>query len=75
MYKTKMFYVACACMSLGAILEDTDRADPRHLVFSLSGEMDFEKIAKEFSNGTLMVNASRFAEACRNLKSVVHAAD
>lgn len=75
-YHTKMFYLAATMMSLGATHEKTDKSDPSHFVFHFSSDnINFPQVEKDFTNGTLMVNASRFSESIRNLKSIIHCND
>lgn len=87
---TKDIYLAAAYLAIGAVLDDTIRDDPRHLrfVFDLSGAMPVattipdlleqlkaSTIESLYTNGKLMVSASKYAESIRHLKSIIHATD
>ena len=87
---TKDIYLAAACLAVGFVLEDTIRDDPKHLkfVFSSHPELPIAKNTSElldnltiqsvesmYTNGQLMVSASKYAESIRHLKSIIHATD
>lgn len=93
MLSTSDIYLAAALMSLGAKLEETDKEDPRHMVFDFAleppkfdspalqaavenGKTEPDDILKGYeklwANSELMVNAVKFAEAIKRLKSIVH---
>jgi hypothetical protein len=74
---TKNFYLAAAFMTLGAKYESMSNEDPNpgKKTFHFSGTIDFQKIKKDFANETLQINASRYADCIRNLKSILHGSE
>jgi hypothetical protein len=75
---TRNFYLAAAYMTLGAkYIEMTidDVNSPGRKTFHFSGEIDFTQVKKDFANCTLMINASRYADCIRNLKSILHGSE
>lgn len=79
--------VAAALLSKGAVLEDINKSDPRHMVFGFSdGSASPDNTAvdaaissnnldvweKAWANETLEVNAVKFMNALNRLKSVIH---
>lgn len=88
MLSTTDIYLAAALMSLGAKLDKVNREDPRHMEFQMQMtpptfqspvlaeaskvEANLETYEKQWQNGDLLVNAVKFAEAIKRMKSVVH---
>jgi hypothetical protein len=75
---TRNFYLAAAYMTLGAQyveMTSDDCNSPGRKTFHFTGEIDFAQVKKDFTNGTLMVSASRYADSLRNLKSILHGSE
>jgi hypothetical protein len=74
---TRNFYLAACYMSLGAKYENMscDEGNASRKTFHFSGDIDFAQVKKDFSNGTLMINAARYADCLRNLKSILHGSE
>lgn len=84
--KTTDLYLASALSALGAILENVDKTDPRHMIFEFAprkvstGELakidlptqDLDAIERDWANQILVVNAVQYSEAIKRLKSIVH---
>jgi hypothetical protein len=76
--ETRNFYLAACYMVLGAKYEKMtcdDANSPGRKTFHFSGEIDFTQVKKDFANGTLMINASRYSDCLRNLKSILHGSE
>jgi hypothetical protein len=75
--QTRNFYLAACYMTLGAnyVNMSCDEENTSRKTFHFSGEIDFAQIKKDFSTGTLMINASRYADCLRNLKSILHGSE
>lgn len=83
-YKTRDIYLAAVLIVLGAKLDRTDKADPRHQEFHFSANVenspvdeilhgiDFEKVETDYANAELMINAVKFKEALQRMKSIIH---
>jgi hypothetical protein len=75
---TRNFYLAAAYMTLGAQyveMTSDDCNSPGRKTFHFTGEIDFVQVKKDFTNGTLQVSASRYADSLRNLKSILHGSE
>jgi hypothetical protein len=75
---TRNFYLAAAYMTLGAKYKDMtidDLSSPGRKTFHFTGDIDFVQIKKDFANASLMINASRYADCLRNLKSILHGSE
>jgi hypothetical protein len=77
---TRNFYLAAVYMTLGAQYEKMTSDDPNNLGrktfhFLPKEELDFAQTKKDFANGTLMINAARYADCLRNLKSILHGSE
>jgi hypothetical protein len=74
---TRNFYLAACFMALGAKFEkmSCDEENTSRKTFHFSGDINFSQIKKDFANCTLMVNASRYADCLRNLKSILHGSE
>lgn len=73
-------------MALGAEFNRADKENVRHMIFYFvipedtaglekyfgSLYFDFGSIERDWTNSTLMVNATRYKDALQRLKSVVH---
>jgi hypothetical protein len=75
--KTRNIYEVAALLSCGATVVKVDREDKQHQEFTLcyDGEEEHPKLREfqlGFQSDTLMVNASKFAEAIRKMKSIIH---
>lgn len=81
--KTSDVYLSAALLALGYKLNEIDRTDPRHMIFSFvgnvtSGELgnlavkSLEFVEREWANRSLTVNAFDFAEAIKRMKSLIH---
>jgi len=78
-YPTRDIYLAAAFSALGAEYTGADKTNTRQMIFYFtspavddSQPFDFEKVERNWVNGTLLVNAKMFAQSLRDLKSVVH---
>lgn len=83
---TSVINLAAAVMALGAEYSRTDKSEPRRMIFYFTlpedkadlekyfGNLkfDFDAVEKAWTNRSLMVNATRYAEALQSLKSIVH---
>jgi len=83
---TSDVYFSAALMSLGFKLVNVDRADPRHMIFSFASASEnnlgdrakslekagFDAIKLQWTNEELQVNAFKFAESIKRLKSIIH---
>jgi hypothetical protein len=83
---TTDIYLAAAMLALGAELSNTDKEDPRHMVFTFevntpddaegvsnsSKALDLDWVENHWTNGSLLVNATEYADAIRRMKSNVH---
>ena len=79
-------YFSAALMSLGYKLINVDRTDPRHMIFGFDigepnslgavGESvkhtNFEDIKLQWANEVLQVNARKYMESIKSLKSIIH---
>jgi hypothetical protein len=87
MKTTSDIYFAAALSALGAVLDDVDKSDSKHMKFTFTprtaesfaaketaaiATQDLDFIEKQWVNETLILNAVRYAEALKRLKSVVH---
>ena len=77
---TRNFYLAAVYMTLGAQYEkmtsdDDNNPGRKTFHFQPKEELDFAQIKKDFAAGTLMINASRYADCLRNLKSILHGSE
>jgi hypothetical protein len=88
MKKTSALKFAAALLSLGAVLENVDKTDPKHMIFTFGpkkvestlpenvnkaiDDVSLDVWEKAWANETLMVNAVHYAEAFDRLKSIVH---
>ena len=73
--ETRNFYLAAAYMTLGAQYAEMTSDDSNNLgrkTFHFTGEIDFNQVKTDYANGTLMVNAAKYADCLRNLKSILH---
>lgn len=75
--ETTDIYFASALIAMGAKLENVDRTDLRHMVFTLSlsevAENNFNELEKDWLNRTGVMGAMyNMAEAIKRMKSVVH---
>ena len=75
--ETRNFYLAACYMALGAKYEkmSCDEINPGRKTFHFSGEIDFLQTKKDFANGTLIINASRYSDCLRNPKSILHGSE
>lgn len=83
---TSSIYLAAAVMALGMEYNRVDKSDRRKMVFYFvtpedkadlekyfgNLKFDFELVERQWTNRSLMVNASRYAESLQALKSIVH---
>lgn len=78
---TKDIYLAAAYIALGALYDGADKSNPKQMIFYFkppeqteedAQPFDFEKVERLWVNGILLVNAKSYAQALRDLKSVVH---
>ena len=75
--KTRNIYEAAALITCGASIVQVDRNDKQHQEFTLTFLADEEhpelrELQLKFQSDTLMVNASKFAETIRKMKSIIH---
>lgn len=75
--KTRNIYEAAAILSSGATIVKVDRKDMQHQEFTLcyDGDEEHSKLQDlqlAFQSDTLMVNASKFSETIRKMKSIIH---
>jgi hypothetical protein len=75
--KTRNIYEAAAILSSGATIVKVDREDKQHQEFTLCYDGDEEhqrlqELQLAYQSDTLMVNASKFAETIRKMKSIIH---
>ena len=75
--KTRNIYEVAALMTFGAEIKEVDRKDKQHQEFVLaySGDEDstiLRELQLKYQSETLMVNAVKFAENIRKLKSIIH---
>jgi hypothetical protein len=74
LFSTADMYLAATLLTENVKLLRVDRDDPRHIHFVFDPEgRDLDALVADFTNGTLMVSASRFQEAIRKVKSLIHA--
>ena len=72
---TKDIYLAAAFITLGATYDGADKSDPRHMIFSFSGDgVDLDEIETQWVNSQLRVNAVHFKNALQQMKAIVHSA-
>ena len=78
--------LVAACIALGAEYHSADKSESRRMIFYLTVpedkaalekyfgnvKFDFETVEREWTNGTLQVNAKRYFQALADLKSVIH---
>jgi hypothetical protein len=83
---TSSIYLAAAVMALGMEYDKCDKTDHRKMIFYFvtpedkadmekyfgNLKFDFELVERQWTNRSLMVNASRYAESLQALKSVIH---
>lgn len=83
---TADFYLAAAVMALGAEYDSADKSDPRRMIFYFvipedkalleqyfgTYKFDFQSVEREWVNGALQVNAQRYANSVKTLKSIIH---
>jgi hypothetical protein len=83
MKKTTDLYLAAAFLSLGAKLVNVNRDEPRHMVFEFeyvkfdssilqNAVNNLDVIENDWTNDTLMINATAYKDAIQKMKSVVH---
>ena len=86
--KTSDIYFAAAMLALNAELVEVNRDDPRHMVFEfkhtreilddLGGasfepkSYDLDWVERQWTNGTLLIVATKYADAIRRMKTSVH---
>ena len=74
---TRNIYEVSALLSCGAPVIKVNRSDKQHQEFTLCYDGDEEhpklqELQLAFQSDTLMVNATKFAEAIRKMKSIIH---
>ena len=75
--KTRNIYEVAALLSCGATVIQVDRTDKQHQEFTLAYDEDEEhpelrELQLRFQSDTLMVNATKFSETIRKMKSIIH---
>jgi hypothetical protein len=75
--KTRNIYEVAALLSLGASVTKVDRQDKQHQEFTLcyGGDEEHSQLRDwqmQFQSEILLVNASKYAEAIRKMKSIIH---
>lgn len=72
---TKDLYLSAAILAEKAgTLDEIDRTDARHMRFYFSGKR-LSAIEYDWTNRTLKVNASDYADSIRRMKSEIHKND
>lgn len=74
-FKTADMYVAALLLANDYAVINTDKSDPKHVRFTFSSDGDqrpMDDIVQAYTNGTAEVNASRFVESERKIKSLLH---
>jgi len=71
MKETSNFYLGACFLACGAVLEDVDYADPRHVIFKFSGN-NLEDVEHQWDCKTLTINAREYADAIREMKMKIH---
>lgn len=74
-YTTKDLQIASCIMSEDIPLVDWEKTEMGYVLFSFDDKERCEKIEKEWFAGTLIVNAKRYADSVRTLKSIVFRRD
>jgi hypothetical protein len=70
---TTSLYFASALVINGVKLDGVDDADPKHIVFLLSGDGELlEELEKQWDNKELEGNLREYAEAIREFKLKIH---
>ena len=85
---TSDIYLCSAMLALGANLVHVDRTDPRHMQFEILSKsdisgypasetpnLDLSGVETDWLNGSLMVNATQYADALKRMKATVHSKD
>ncbi len=78
---TADMYLAALLLAKDFSLINIDRSDPKHIHFEFDSESDDPQIGagsaddliRSYTNGDAVVRASRFVEALRKIKSLIHA--
>jgi hypothetical protein len=68
-------YISALLLANDYALINVDKSDPKHVRFKFSSDEDQEpidNIVQAYTNGTAEVNASRFVESERKIKSLLH---
>jgi hypothetical protein len=74
-FKTADMYVAALLLANDYAVINVDKSDPKHVRFTFSSDGDqcpIDDIVQAYTNGTAEVNASRFVESERKIKSLLH---
>lgn len=81
---TKDLYLAAAFLAMGAKYEGADRTDPKNMEFKFSPKttdsaslpsitvQNLDDIEKQWINETLVISATKYANAIKKMKSLVH---
>jgi DNA-directed RNA polymerase beta subunit len=75
---TRNFYLAAAYMTFGAKYDKMSTDDinsPGRKTFHFTGDIPYEQIRTDFNKCMLMINASKYSDAIRNLKSILHGSE
>jgi hypothetical protein len=85
--KTSDVYLGAALLTLGFVLVNIDRSDPRHMIFSFSvpdpksnlGNVEVEKdkynleqVENQWANKHLIGNLFEMGESIKRMKSLIH---
>lgn len=78
---TADMYLAALLLAKDFSLINIDRSDPKHIHFEFGADSDdpllgagsADTVIRSYTNGDSVVMASRFVEALRKIKSLIHA--
>jgi len=76
MFSTADMYLAALLLANEYSLVNVDRSDPKHIHFQFTtceeDEVPLQEVVRDYTNGDAVVSASRFVEAIRKIKSLIH---
>jgi len=71
-YETSDLGLAAALLTFGIVLFRVDKENPRRAVFVFVASIETPSVVEEYRSGVLMVNALRYFENTKRLKSRIY---